>query len=38
MQSLEQKRKRALDTLPYQPDRLVAEHDEAQDFVRHGMK
>ena len=31
MQSLEQKRRSALATLHDQRDRLVAEHDEAQD-------
>ena len=31
MQSLEQKRRSALATLQDQRDRLVAEHDEAQD-------
>jgi hypothetical protein len=33
MQSLEQKRKSALATLQSQRDRLMAEHDEAQDLV-----
>ena len=31
MQSLEQKHRSALATLPYQGGRLTAEHDEAQD-------